>query len=124
MENKLNQNRILSLDLFRGMTVAGMILVNNPGSWSFIYSPLKHARWNGCTPTDLVFPFFLFAVGISIHFSVYSKNKIYLSKTWLGICIRSITLILIGLFLNFFGEWSFSELRIPGVSKGSDLFIG
>ncbi|UMQ57943.1 acyltransferase family protein [Leptospira interrogans] len=115
MENKLNQNRILSLDLFRGMTVAGMILVNNPGSWSFIYSPLKHARWNGCTPTDLVFPFFLFAVGISIHFSVYSKNKIYLSKTWLGICIRSITLILIGLFLNFFGEWSFSELRIPGV---------
>ncbi|EMO78154.1 hypothetical protein LEP1GSC127_5128 [Leptospira kirschneri str. 200801925] len=64
------------MDLFRGMTVAGMILVNNPGSWSFIYSPLKHAKWNGCTPTDLVFPFFLFAVGISIQLSVYSKNKI------------------------------------------------
>ncbi|EKO58983.1 putative membrane protein [Leptospira kirschneri str. H2] len=117
MENKStqNKNRVLSLDLFRGMTVAGMILVNNPGSWSFIYSPLKHAKWNGCTPTDLVFPFFLFAVGISIQLSVYSKNKIYKSKIWFGICIRSITLILIGLFLNFFGEWSFSELRIPGV---------
>ncbi|EMO54082.1 acyltransferase family protein [Leptospira noguchii] len=115
MEKKSNQNRILSLDLFRGMTVAGMILVNNPGSWSFIYTPLKHAKWNGCTPTDLVFPFFLFAVGTSIPFSVYSKNKIYISRIWFGICIRSITLILIGLFLNFFGEWSFSELRIPGV---------
>ncbi|MFE1941018.1 acyltransferase family protein [Leptospira kirschneri] len=117
MENKStqNKNRVLSLDLFRGMTVAGMILVNNPGSWSFIYSPLKHAKWNGCTPTDLVFPFFLFAVGISIQLSVYSKNKIHKSKIWFGICIRSITLILIGLFLNFFGEWSFSELRIPGV---------
>ncbi len=103
------------MDLFRGMTVAGMILVNNPGSWSFIYSPLKHAKWNGCTPTDLVFPFFLFAVGISIQLSVYSKNKIHKSKIWFRICIRSITLILIGLFLNFFGEWSFSELRIPGV---------
>ncbi|WP_016748011.1 acyltransferase family protein [Leptospira kirschneri] len=117
MENKStqNKNRVLSLDLFRGMTIAGMILVNNPGSWSFIYSPLKHAKWNGCTPTDLVFPFFLFAVGISIQLSVYSKNKIHKSKIWFGICIRSITLILIGLFLNFFGEWSFSELRIPGV---------
>ncbi|OOV46904.1 DUF5009 domain-containing protein [Leptospira kirschneri serovar Pomona] len=117
MENKStqNKNRVLSLDLFRGMTVAGMILVNNPGSWSFIYSPLKHAKWNGCTPTDLVFPFFLFAVGMSIQLSVYSKNKIHKSKIWFGICIRSITLILIGLFLNFFGEWSFSELRIPGV---------
>ncbi|WP_025184004.1 acyltransferase family protein [Leptospira kirschneri] len=117
MENKStqNKNRVLSLDLFRGMTVAGMILVNNPGSWSFIYSPLKHAKWNGCTPTDLVFPFFLFAVGISIQLSVYSKNKIHKSKIWFRICIRSITLILIGLFLNFFGEWSFSELRIPGV---------
>ncbi|EMY12540.1 hypothetical protein LEP1GSC043_1684 [Leptospira weilii str. Ecochallenge] len=60
MEKKSTQNkdRILSLDLFRGMTVIGMILVNNPGSWSYIYSPLKHAKWNGCTPTDLVFPFF------------------------------------------------------------------
>lgn len=91
-----------------------MILVNNPGSWSFIYSPLKHAEWNGCTPTDLVFPFFLFAVGASISISLYSKNEIN-RRTWLGICIRSAALILIGLFLNFFGEWTFAELRVPGV---------
>src|ERR1700749_2763477 len=58
--------RILSLDAFRGMTVAGMILVNNPGTWSAIYSPLEHAAWHGWTPTDLVFPFFLFIVGVSI----------------------------------------------------------
>ncbi|MDI7215015.1 acyltransferase family protein [Leptospira santarosai] len=110
-----NKDRILSLDLFRGMTVIGMILVNNPGSWSYIYSPLKHAEWNGCTPTDLVFPFFLFAVGTSIPISLYSKNGINRSDIWIGICIRSANLILLGLFLNFFGEWSFVELRIPGV---------
>ncbi|EKT85231.1 acyltransferase family protein [Leptospira santarosai] len=110
-----NKDRILSLDLFRGMTVIGMILVNNPGSWSYIYSPLKHAEWNGCTPTDLVFPFFLFAVGTSIPISLYSKNGINRSDIWIGICIRSANLILLGLFLNFFGEWSFAELRIPGV---------
>src|SRR5215213_8045212 len=58
--------RMQSLDVFRGMTVAGMILVNNPGSWGAIYSPLEHAEWHGWTPTDLVFPFFLFIVGVSI----------------------------------------------------------
>jgi predicted acyltransferase len=51
--------RLLSLDVFRGITIAGMILVNNPGTWNTIYPPLKHAEWNGCTPTDLIFPFFL-----------------------------------------------------------------
>src|ERR671938_658463 len=58
--------RMLSLDALRGMTVAGMILVNNPGTWSAIYSPLEHATWNGWTPTDLIFPFFLFIVGVAI----------------------------------------------------------
>ncbi|ASV12222.1 DUF5009 domain-containing protein [Leptospira santarosai] len=110
-----NKDRILSLDLFRGMTVIGMILVNNPGSWSYVYSLLKHAEWNGCTPTDLVFPFFLFPVGTSIPISLYSKNGINLSEIWIGICTRSVNLILLGLFLNYFGEWSFAELRIPGV---------
>src|SRR5215216_2778555 len=62
--------RFLSLDVFRGMTVAGMILVNTPGSWEFVYSPLRHAPWDGCTPTDLVFPFFLFAVGNALSFSI------------------------------------------------------
>ena len=60
------KNVLLSLDVFRGMTIAGMILVNNPGTWSAIYSPLKHAEWHGITPTDYIFPFFLFIVGMAI----------------------------------------------------------
>ena len=62
--------RLLSLDVFRGMTVAGMLLVNNPGTWSAIYPPLEHARWHGWTPTDLIFPFFLFIVGITSELSL------------------------------------------------------
>ena len=58
--------RLVSLDYFRGATVAAMILVNNPGSWSYMYGPLQHAPWHGWTPTDLIFPFFLFIVGVSI----------------------------------------------------------
>ena len=63
----MNQ-RYYSLDVFRGATVALMILVNNPGNWDYIFSPLDHAPWHGCTPTDLVFPFFLFAVGNALAF--------------------------------------------------------
>ena len=58
--------RLVSLDVFRGLTIAGMVLVNNPGTWSHIYWPLEHAEWNGWTPTDLIFPFFLFIVGVAI----------------------------------------------------------
>src|ERR1044071_8203255 len=58
--------RLLSLDVFRGITIAGMVLVNNPGTWSAIYWPLEHAEWHGWTPTDLIFPFFLFIVGVAI----------------------------------------------------------
>ena len=61
--------RIYSIDVFRGMTIALMILVNTPGSWAHVYSPLRHAKWHGCTLTDLVFPFFLFIVGASIRFA-------------------------------------------------------
>src|SRR5687768_16676320 len=61
--------RLVSLDVFRGITIAGMLLVNNPGSWSHIYAPLGHAEWHGWTPTDLIFPFFLFIVGVSMTFS-------------------------------------------------------
>src|SRR5215217_6744848 len=67
--------RMQSLDVFRGMTVAGMILVNNPGSWSAIYSPLEHAEWHGWTPTDLVFPFFLFIVGVSITLALSRRAE-------------------------------------------------
>lgn len=66
--------RLLSLDVFRGATVAGMILVNNPGSWSHVYWPLDHAEWHGCTPTDLVMPFFLFIVGVSIVFAMAGRR--------------------------------------------------
>ena len=62
-------SRLLSLDVFRGMTVAGMILVNNPGTWAHVYPPLRHAEWHGWTPTDLIFPFFLFIVGVAVPFS-------------------------------------------------------
>src|SRR3982751_4817775 len=64
------RERLLSLDVFRGMTVAGMLLVNDPGTWEHIYTPLEHAPWNGWTPTDLVFPFFLFIAGITTHLSL------------------------------------------------------
>ncbi|MCC8142503.1 MAG: heparan-alpha-glucosaminide N-acetyltransferase domain-containing protein [Tannerellaceae bacterium] len=61
--------RLLSLDVMRGITIVGMILVNNPGSWSYVYAPLRHAQWDGLTPTDLVFPFFMFIMGVSMFFS-------------------------------------------------------
>ena len=67
---KKNSGRLVSLDIFRGLTIAFMIIVNTPGSWQYVYAPLRHAKWHGCTPTDLVFPFFLFIVGVSMWFSL------------------------------------------------------
>src|SRR3954471_12436672 len=69
-------SRLLSLDIFRGITVAAMILVNNPGDWGHIYPPLEHSVWNGCTPTDLIFPFFLFIVGVSIVYAMESRAAV------------------------------------------------
>jgi predicted acyltransferase len=63
------KERLIALDVLRGITIASMILVNTPGSWSYVYWPLLHAKWSGFTPTDAVFPFFLFIVGVSIHFA-------------------------------------------------------
>src|SRR5436189_802202 len=68
------RERLLSLDVFRGLTVAGMLLVNDPGTWSAIYPPLEHAEWNGWTPTDLIFPFFLFIVGITTYLSLSARR--------------------------------------------------
>ncbi|MDP8933438.1 MAG: DUF5009 domain-containing protein, partial [Cyanobacteriota bacterium] len=70
--------RLKSLDVFRGIAIASMILVNNPGSWKQVYPPLEHAEWHGCTPTDLVFPFFLFIVGCAMSFSLskYTQSSI------------------------------------------------
>ena len=100
--------RFYSLDVFRGATVALMILVNNPGSWSHIYAPLKHAPWHGATPTDLVFPFFLFAVGNALAFVMprleAAGTKVFLQK----VVKRTILIFAIGLFLNWwpFVRWS------------------
>src|ERR1043166_2688701 len=72
---KAPRERLLSLDVFRGMTIAGMLLVNDPGTWSAIYPPLEHATWNGWTPTDLVFPFFLFIAGVTTHLSLTARRE-------------------------------------------------
>lgn len=100
------KQRLLSLDFFRGLTVAAMILVNNPGSWGHIYAPLEHAEWNGCTPTDLIFPFFLWIVGVSIAFAM-SNSKADRSthqKTIIKAVKRGIILYLLGFFLAIFGK--------------------
>ena len=108
--------RLLSLDAFRGFTIAGMLLVNDPGTWSHVYPPLLHAKWHGLTPTDLVFPFFLFIVGVSMSFS-FSKRLQYDSKgkVFGHVVRRSITIFFLGLFLAWIFKYNFSTLRIPGV---------
>ncbi len=94
--------RFYSLDVFRGATVALMILVNNPGSWNYIYPPLEHAEWNGCTPTDLVFPFFLFAVGNAMAFVLPKLQAAGSYIFWRKILKRSLLIFIIGLLLNWF----------------------
>jgi predicted acyltransferase len=115
--------RLLSLDVFRGITIAGMILVNNPGTWSAVYPPLRHAEWHGITPTDLIFPFFLFIVGVAIPYSLgkrIEKREDH-KKIIIKILRRSIILFLLGIILNSFPfglldhQFSLSTLRIPGV---------
>ena len=109
--------RMISLDVFRGLTIAGMILVNNPGSWEAIYSPLEHAAWHGWTPTDLVFPFFLFIVGVSITLALGRRAEGGGSKPdlYLKIIRRSLIIFALGLFLAGFPRYDLSTLRIPGV---------
>lgn len=119
------QQRFYSLDVFRGATVCLMILVNNPGTWSHIYGPLEHAPWHGCTPTDLVFPFFLFAVGNAMAFVMPRLQQASPQVFWKKILKRTFLIFFIGLFLNWFPfvKWdgdslvgkSFDSLRIFGV---------
>ena len=120
----MNQ-RFYSLDVFRGATVALMILVNNPGSWGHIYAPLKHAPWHGCTPTDLVFPFFLFAVGNAMAFVMPKLEQAGDAVFWKKVIKRTLLIFLIGLLLHWspFVKWSndvlvlkpLDNLRIMGV---------
>lgn len=136
MEAK-KKNRILALDILRGITIAGMIMVNNPGSWGAIYAPLEHAQWLGLTPTDLVFPFFMFIMGISTYISMRKYDFSYSHATLVKIVKRTIVIYLIGLGIAWFSRFcyglagadeslplgerllnaanSFSHLRVLGV---------
>ena len=115
--------RLLALDILRGITIAGMILVNNPGSWGHVYTPLEHAAFNGLTPTDLVFPFFMFIMGISTYISLRKYNFTYSHATLRKIVKRTVVIFCIGLFLNllaksvFTHHLNFEELRYLGVMQ-------
>ncbi|HQM68742.1 MAG TPA: DUF5009 domain-containing protein [Bacteroidales bacterium] len=112
-----SSGRLVSLDIFRGMTIAFMIIVNTPGSWKFVYPPLRHAQWHGCTPTDLVFPFFLFIVGVSLWFSMKKYGQELNSRSLFRIFRRTVTIFVLGLFLTIFPNFArdYSTLRIMGV---------
>lgn len=104
MTEKIKKQRLLALDILRGITIAGMLLVNNPGSWSHIYAPLRHAPWNGLTPTDLVFPFFMFIMGVSTWFSLRSYDfKLTDASAW-KIIRRSVLIFIIGMAIAWFGR--------------------
>jgi predicted acyltransferase len=115
--DKDRPDRLISLDVFRGLTIAAMILVNNPGSWSHIYGPLRHAQWHGWTFADTVFPAFLFIVGVAIALSFGNRLESGSNRRSLYIKIIRRTLILfaLGLFLNGFPFNELAALRIPGV---------
>jgi predicted acyltransferase len=140
-------NRLLSLDVLRGITIAGMIMVNNPGSWSYVYAPLGHAAWHGLTPTDLVFPFFMFIMGISTFISLRKFNFEWSKPTLFKILKRTVIIFLIGMGiawlslsfrtfrgleaeeLGFFERFfraitNFEKLRILGVLQRLALSYG
>jgi predicted acyltransferase len=121
-----NSNRLVSLDIFRGLTVAFMIIVNTPGSWSYVYPPLRHATWHGCTPTDLVFPFFLFIAGVSMWYSFLKYGHEINGGSVLRIFRRVVTIFAIGLFLAIFPYFGrdYSTLRIMGVLQRIALAYG
>lgn len=112
-------NRFIALDIFRGATMALMVIVNTPGTWAYVYSPLRHAQWHGCTLTDLVFPFFLFIIGVSMRFSFDKYDICKYGPLFNKIIFRTITIFIIGLLLNAFPfirqDWDWSSFRILGV---------
>lgn len=122
----MKKKRLLSLDVYRGMTIAFMIIVNTPGSWQYVYAPLRHSEWHGCTPTDLVFPSFLFIVGVSMWFSMkkYGHNLNYSSV--LKIIYRTAIIFAAGFILNWFpfAGKELSGIRIMGVLQRIALAYG
>ncbi len=143
MNSQKISKRLLALDILRGVTIAGMIMVNNPGSWAHIYAPLSHASWNGLTPTDLVFPFFMFIMGISTYISLKKYNFEFSHSAALKIVKRTVIIFLIGMAIGWFsrfchywvsaspdlsfGEnlwasvWTFDKMRILGVMQRLSL---
>ncbi len=145
--NKPVKQRLLALDILRGITIAGMIMVNNPGSWNYVYAPLGHAAWNGLTPTDLVFPFFMFIMGISTYISLRKYNFTFSSDAFWKIIKRTIVIFAIGLGIAWFSLfcrtwnalsseelsfgahlwqsiWTFDHIRIMGVMQRLALCYG
>jgi len=99
------------------LAVAGMILVNNPGSWAYVYAPLRHAEWHGATPTDLVFPFFLFGIGVSMSFSFAARTARGDSRAalWRHVAKRSLIIYGLGIFLAAYPSFDLSTVRLTGV---------
>jgi predicted acyltransferase len=108
-------SRLVSLDAFRGFTIAGMVLVNNPGDWSNLYSQLAHAKWHGWTFTDWIFPFFLFICGLSMVLALSRKTEVAKLPLLFDLWRRAAIIFAVGLTLNFIPNLSFETLRIPGV---------
>jgi len=111
------KERLVSLDIFRGATIAAMILVNNPGDWGNVYTPFLHAKWHGWTFTDLIFPFFLFIVGVAVVYALSKQveKELAYKIIYKKIIRRTLILFFLGLFLNGFPFFEISTLRIPGV---------
>ena len=105
----MTKERLTSLDVFRGFTILLMTIVNNPGSWASIYPPLEHAEWHGCTPTDLVFPFFVFIMGTAIPFAMPTKH--FDAAVFNKILVRSLRIFCLGLSLNFFSRIHLFDLE-------------
>jgi predicted acyltransferase len=104
--------RLVPLDAFRGLTVAGMVLVNNPGSWDAVHPPLRHAAWHGLTFTDVIFPFFLFIVGVAIPCSLDGRAPL---GAFARVLRRAVIIAALGLVLNGFPAFDWTTIRIPGV---------
>lgn len=115
MSNTVKPGRLLSLDILRGITIAGMILVNNPGSWGSIYAPLRHAEWHGLTPTDLVFPFFMFIMGVSTYMSLRKYDFRLTHASLLKVVRRSVVIFLIGIAIAWL------SLTLRRISSGSGV---
>ena len=108
------RERLASLDVFRGITIAGMVLVNNPGTWSAIYSPLRHAEWHGITPTDYIFPFFLFIVGVAVPYALDRRLAAGVTRdVYRKIFIRAAAIFFTGLAMSALPLFVVGETGIP-----------